>query len=758
MCKIIFIKVFLFSSNGKVEATTSESLARCSSLVDDSWFESLLSLSLHLLSSLLLVVLSLHVLELSSESFDLILVLVDLSLIHVELGSHSLHLRGLLLEVLLVDGELLSDLWTRLSREKVLQLDVELLLLLDDDVLLNDLFGLLDQSLLESHDLLEHFVSIRIGTFKLSPSVAVEWVLELLGKCLDLESLSEQLLLQVVDFLSQVWDLGGLRFDDSEFGLVVTDLELEESDIFESLLVLDFTSGESGLKNLDLLVKKGELIVSSDELGTKNISLVDDILEVLLELFDLFVGLLDDVGQLGDLIVELVSQFFGFFVLGLRVLEFSVDLLDCLSIDSLFVVLLSQGLVFGLNLILELGDLVRSDLELSLELSDLILCFDKVLRVEVSIGSDSLIQVLLLLELTFELNILLLEFTDKVLLQLDLFDHLHKVCVGLRSFVRESISILLKFVDLSEKLGDVLLLHSALFFELTDLIVLLGDLILVLDVVILGLFDGLGHHVSESDEVDDLLLVGLSVSSEMLDLSGQGIDTVLGEILLVVSRFLLSGDTIVVVSQTVVVSIEILVALLEVPDLSSHLTNFDLEVVLLLLIGLDVSLHAFVGVTKLLTLLGFHVELLFLVLELVVVSFTLVLEYLDFLLFGRFFFLKFLDRGFSVGKVLEQLLLFGIHSLGISLVLNLLFLKLVNLVLLLLELFLFGQKFRVELDNSGVQSALLLVKVIVLLFEAFNFLLKLFLLSDELVNGVVLTKRESRALLYDLVKLGNLIL
>ena len=52
-------------SDSQVEAATGESLDRGSDLVDDLWLKSLLSLSLHLLSSLLLVVLSLHVLKLS---------------------------------------------------------------------------------------------------------------------------------------------------------------------------------------------------------------------------------------------------------------------------------------------------------------------------------------------------------------------------------------------------------------------------------------------------------------------------------------------------------------------------------------------------------------------------------------------------------------------------------------------------------------------------------------------------------------------
>ena len=152
-------------SDGKVEATTGESLARSCRLVDDSRLKSLLGFSLHLLSSLLLVVLSLHVLELSGQSFDFILVLVDLSLIHIKLGSHSLHLTGLLLEILLVDGELFSNFWARLSRKEVLKLNVELLLFLDNDILLDNFLGLLDQSLLQGHDLLEHFVSIGVSSF-----------------------------------------------------------------------------------------------------------------------------------------------------------------------------------------------------------------------------------------------------------------------------------------------------------------------------------------------------------------------------------------------------------------------------------------------------------------------------------------------------------------------------------------------------------------------------------------------------------------
>ena len=77
---------------------------------------------------------------------------------------------------------------------------------------------------------------------------------------------------------------------------MVSNLELEQSDVFKSFLVLNLTSGKLRLKNFDLLVEQSELIISSNELRSQNVSLVDDVLVVFLELFDLFVGLLDDIG------------------------------------------------------------------------------------------------------------------------------------------------------------------------------------------------------------------------------------------------------------------------------------------------------------------------------------------------------------------------------------------------------------------------------------------------------------------------------
>ena len=217
----------------------------CSLLLDGILgVKSLLSLALDLLSALLLVVLAFHILELTGESLNLVLVLVDLSLVHIKFGSHGLHLASLFLKVLLIDRELFSDLRAWLAGKEILQLDVELLLFLDDNILLHNLFSLLDQTLLQGLYLLEHLPGIRVSALELSPSVVVKRIFEFLRQSLDLKSLSKKLLLQVIDLLSEVSDLSRLRLDNAQLALEISDLELKKTDVLEALLVLDFSLGE----------------------------------------------------------------------------------------------------------------------------------------------------------------------------------------------------------------------------------------------------------------------------------------------------------------------------------------------------------------------------------------------------------------------------------------------------------------------------------------------------------------------------------
>lgn len=89
-----------------------------------------------------------------------------------------------------------------------------------------------------------------------------------------------------------------MRLDNSQLRFVISNLEFEKSNILKSFLVLNLTSGKSVLEDLDLLVKKSQLIISSDELSTKNISLIDNVAIVFLDLLNFIIRKLDDGSEL----------------------------------------------------------------------------------------------------------------------------------------------------------------------------------------------------------------------------------------------------------------------------------------------------------------------------------------------------------------------------------------------------------------------------------------------------------------------------
>ena len=539
---------------------------------------------------------------------------------------------------------------------------------------------------------------------------------------------------------------------------MISNLELKESDILKSLLILNLTSGKSTLKNLDLLIEESKLIISSNELSSKNISLVDDVLVVLLELFNFLMSLLDDVVQVLNLVELLNSKLFSFVVFLLPGDELRLDLLNLLSLRGFLMMLSLESHVLGINLILQLGDLMGCDLELSLELSHLVLSLDQVLRVEISVGSNSLIQVLLLLELTLELNILFLELTDKVLLQLDLLNHLHEIGIGFGSFVRELISILLENIDLFEKVSNVLLLGSSLLLELGNLIDFAADLVLVLHVLILCLLDRLGHHVSESDQIDDLLLVLLGVSAQVLDLSSKSVNTVLGQVLLVFSLLLFIGDSLLVGHQAVVHTVVDLVHLLQLSVLVTELTDLYLKVVDLHSQGLAVSQNVVVLVLEGLEVTALEDILLLLGIQLVLDLLVLIPQVLDGFLVLLLVLTILFDSALFLLDLLLHVLFLSIEELGISLELGLLLGKFLDLMLLLLDLLLLLHQVVLEFQDLLIEVRVGVLEILVLLLLHLNFLLEVLLGSHKLVDSVVLTKRETRSLLHNLVEFGDLVL
>lgn len=177
---------------------------------------------------------------------------------------------------------------------------------MNNDILLDNLLSLLDKTLLKSLNLLEHLPSIRVSALKLPPSVVVEWVLQFLRQGLNRKTFSQELLVQINDLLAKFVNLLGLRLNNTELALQISNRVVENLDVLKTLLVLVLTLAQSGLQDLDLLVKKRQFIITSDELGTENISLVDHLGDNLLLLLVLIVSFLDDVSEFLLLLVQLL--------------------------------------------------------------------------------------------------------------------------------------------------------------------------------------------------------------------------------------------------------------------------------------------------------------------------------------------------------------------------------------------------------------------------------------------------------------------
>ena len=199
---------------------------------------------------------------------------------------------------------------------------------------------------------------------------------------------------------------------DNQFSLDVGDLLLGADDLSDLLLVVNLTLVQCGLLDLNLLIEDLKLLITLDQLRTQDITLVDNHLVVflllLLFLFCLgddefeardvtFLGL-DHVVTRGDLLLDLlnVSIEGGVLILILLLLRF----------------LSGNSGILGLDLLLELRDLLSHSLELHLELCDLLGSLKKVLRVEVSVRAHGLIEVLLLLQAALSLYVLLLKLRD----------------------------------------------------------------------------------------------------------------------------------------------------------------------------------------------------------------------------------------------------------------------------------------------------------------------------------------------------------
>ena len=194
--------------------------------------------------------------DLLVQALDLELVGVHLRLVVLELLDHLLELIGSLLQVLLVHLQLFSDLWAGLLGQDVLQLNVELLLLLNEYVLLGDFLCFGDEPFLQGLDLLDHFISVRVGALQLPPSVDIERLLELVHEVLGLLLLLKILFLEQVDLPLQIRDARSLILRHDQLPFVICDPLPNVHDIVQAILIVDFTLVEGTLLYLNLLIEQ----------------------------------------------------------------------------------------------------------------------------------------------------------------------------------------------------------------------------------------------------------------------------------------------------------------------------------------------------------------------------------------------------------------------------------------------------------------------------------------------------------------------
>ncbi|WAR21359.1 hypothetical protein MAR_015333 [Mya arenaria] len=126
------------------------------------------------------------------------------------------------------------------------------------------------------------------------------------------------------------------------------------ADVLQSLVVLDLALVQRRLLDLDLLVQQSKLVISTYKLGSKNVTLADHLVKLLLLSHTLGVRLRDDLEQFSFLSFLSLNLCFECFLL----------FLDTLVVE----VLLHEEGLLRLDLLLELVNLLVDDLPLLLSL------------------------------------------------------------------------------------------------------------------------------------------------------------------------------------------------------------------------------------------------------------------------------------------------------------------------------------------------------------------------------------------------------
>lgn len=246
-----------------------------------------------------------------------------------------LELFGFLFESLLIYCELFGDLRPRLTRQNMLQLGVQLLLLLYEQLFLNDLLGLGNESLLECVYFLNELERARIASLEFAPSMHVHRVLELLLERLATRALLEQLALHVKYLLAQIVHVGHSIRQVLFLASQSLDLQLEYANVLDARFILHLALVQRRLLDLDLLVQQGQLVIATHQLCAQDVALLNHLFELFLLSHAFAVRFLDDLEEFAlfgllcvDVRLVLARLFLQLHKFGLQVLFFFLDLLE----------------------------------------------------------------------------------------------------------------------------------------------------------------------------------------------------------------------------------------------------------------------------------------------------------------------------------------------------------------------------------------------------------------------------------------------
>ena len=163
---------------------------------------------------------------------------------------------------------------------------------------------------MESLNFQNSFVVLLICGLEFSPSVNIHWVGEFILKSFDFSSLIEQFLFFEANFRLEFINAPDLSVDGKILIPECGKFQFEFIELFWFLLAVDISFDEVGVWQFDFFIQNRELLISFDELCSKDISLVSDHIVIFLLFCFLLLCSLNDFLHMIDMILLIFDNFF----------------------------------------------------------------------------------------------------------------------------------------------------------------------------------------------------------------------------------------------------------------------------------------------------------------------------------------------------------------------------------------------------------------------------------------------------------------